>query len=61
MEGFRWPIEFDIPDEWWEEAGMVDFIPASPLKFAGAGLWFPLCRWCNDWRLHEFYLQNVTD
>ena len=26
---FHWPIEFDIPDEWWEEAGMVGFIPAS--------------------------------
>jgi hypothetical protein len=26
---FHSPIEFDIPDEWWEEAGMVGFIPAS--------------------------------
>jgi len=24
--------------------------PCSPVIFAAAGLWFPLCRWWNDWR-----------
>jgi hypothetical protein len=26
---FYWPIEFEILDDWWSDAGMVDFAPAA--------------------------------
>jgi hypothetical protein len=26
----RFPAEFEIPDEWWNEAGMLGFTPSAP-------------------------------
>ena len=32
----RWPAEFEIPDEWWIEAGMTGFRAAEPAFHSSA-------------------------